>query len=89
VRVFNPALSLVVADAVALLVAAVAAPGLRDLFRFGELHPDDVAVVIVASTLALLWLEVLRAVRARLRPGSMARHPANTAVAPSRGSSSQ
>jgi P-type Ca2+ transporter type 2C len=67
-RVFNPALWLVVAGAVALLVAAVSSPALRDLFRFGELHSDDIAVVVIASAIALLWLDVLRFVRSRLTP---------------------
>lgn len=65
-RVFNPALWLVVAGALALLVAAVASAALRDLFRFGELHFDDLAVVVIASATALLWLDVLRFARARV-----------------------
>ena len=39
--------------------------GLRDLFRFGVLHADDVAVIAAASLLALVWLEALRLVRRR------------------------
>src|SRR4051812_34043169 len=62
VRVFNPVLWLVISGALALLVALVASPGRRDLFRFGDLHADDLAVVIVASALALLCLARLRLV---------------------------
>jgi P-type Ca2+ transporter type 2C len=84
-RVFNPALWLVVAGTLALLVAAVASPALRDLFRFGELHFDDIAVVVIASAIALLWLDVLRFAGAHLAParglmttrtGGAARHTA-------------
>ena len=34
----------------AVLVAVVSIPGLRDLFRFGVLHPDDVAVIVVGES---------------------------------------
>ena len=68
----NTALGLVVGGAAVLLVAVVAVPGLRDLFRFGVLHPDDVAVILAASLLALIWLEGLRLIRRRLGPGVVA-----------------
>ena len=68
-RVFNPSLWLVLGGAAALLTVSVTAPGLRDLFRFGELHPDDVVVVLVGSLVALLWLDALRLARAWLTPG--------------------
>ena len=67
-RVGNLALWLVVGGAAALLVLVVGAPGLRDLFGFGVLHPDDVAVVGVASVLALLWLDGVRLLRRWLLP---------------------
>ena len=64
-RARNIALWLVVGGAVALLALVVATPGLRDLFHFGVLHADDVAVVIVGSVLALLWLDAVRLVQRR------------------------
>jgi Ca2+-transporting ATPase len=59
-RVPNPALWLVVGGAIVLLTAVIAVPGLRDLFRFGALHLDDVVTVVVASVLAVLWLDAVR-----------------------------
>jgi Ca2+-transporting ATPase len=64
-RAPNRALWLVVGGAAALLAIVVGVPGLRDLFRFGPLHPDDLAVVAIASLLALLWLDVVRRLRGR------------------------
>ena len=63
----NTALGLVLGGAAGLLVAVVAVPSLRELFRFGVLHPDDVAVVIAASLVGLIWLEALRLVRLNVR----------------------
>jgi P-type Ca2+ transporter type 2C len=62
-RTANTTLWLVVGGAAALLAAVVAVPQLRDLFRLGVIHPDDAAVILLASLLALLWLEALRLVR--------------------------
>jgi Ca2+-transporting ATPase len=64
----NPALWLVVGGAVVLLVLVIGIPAMRDLFSFGVLHGDDLAVIAVASVLALLWLELLRLVRRWLEP---------------------
>lgn len=61
----NPALWLVVGVATSLLTVVVVMPGLRDLFRFGVLHPDDLAVVAVAGLLALLWLDAVMLLRRR------------------------
>lgn len=66
VRAYNPALWLVVGGAVAVLAVVVSVPSLRDLFQFGMLHPDDVAVVAVATLLALVWLDLVRLVRRQL-----------------------
>ncbi len=65
VRAPNVALWLVVGGAVMLLSAVVVVPGLRDLFRFGVVHPDDLATIWAASLLALLWLEGVRLARNR------------------------
>ena len=69
-RVRNPALWLVMAGAVVLLSAVIAVPGLRDVFRFGVLHADDAAAIVVASLLALLWLDAVRATRRWLNRGA-------------------
>ena len=71
----NPALWGVMGCAAALLAIALVTPGLRDLFRFGALHGDDVVVVSVASVVALLWLEAVRIVQRRVWPN--APHSAN------------
>jgi Ca2+-transporting ATPase len=71
-RVRNVALWLVVAGTVVLLCAVIAVPGLRDLFRFGVLHADDVATIVVASVLALLWLDGVRLARRWLGSGRAA-----------------
>jgi P-type Ca2+ transporter type 2C len=72
----NTALGLVMGGAAVLLLAVVAVPGLRDLFRFGVLHPDDVAVIVTAGLLAMIWLEALRLIRLRLGTGAPAASPA-------------
>ncbi len=77
-RARNPALWLVVGGAAALLLVVVATPQLRTLFHFGTLHLDDLAVVGVASVVALLWLDGVRLVQRlaepdRLRAGAHAR----------------
>jgi Ca2+-transporting ATPase len=59
----NTALGLVVGGAAVVLAASVSIPRLRELFRFGVLHPDDIAVIVAASLLALIWLEALRVMR--------------------------
>jgi P-type Ca2+ transporter type 2C len=65
-RARNTALGLVAGGAAVVLIAVVSVPGLRDLFRFGVLHPDDVALIVAASLVALIWLEALRLIRHRL-----------------------
>jgi Ca2+-transporting ATPase len=62
----NTALVCVVGGAMALLVAIVLLPGLRDLFHFGVLHPDDVAVIVASSLVALIWLDVLQTLSRRV-----------------------
>jgi P-type Ca2+ transporter type 2C len=70
VRARNTALWLVIGGAVLLLVTVVALPGLRALFRFGVLHADDLAIIVGASLLALVWLETVRLVRQRIGPAA-------------------
>jgi Ca2+-transporting ATPase len=65
-RPVNPALGFVVGGALVLLIIVSAVPGLRDLFGFGVVHPDDLAVIFTASLTALLWLDGLKLVRRQL-----------------------
>jgi Ca2+-transporting ATPase len=56
----NRALEIVLGGTTALLIAVIAVPGLRQLFSFGVVHPDDLLVIVLATLLALVWLEALR-----------------------------
>ena len=81
-RSFNPSLWLVIAGAVALLTVSLSTPAVRELFSFGDLHLDDVAVIVVASVAALLWLAVLRSVRGWRGHTWAAHTPAHPQAAP-------
>jgi Ca2+-transporting ATPase len=70
VRARNPALWGVIGGAAALLAVVVATPGLRDLFRFGALHSDDMVVVMVASVVTLLWLDAVRVLQRCVWPNA-------------------
>ena len=59
----NIALAIVLAGALLLLLAVVTVPGLRDLFRFGVVHLDDLGVIVAASLVALVWLDIVGLVR--------------------------
>jgi Ca2+-transporting ATPase len=59
----NIALAIVLAGALLLLLAVVTVPGLRDLFRFGVVHLDDLGVIVAASVVALVWLDIVGLVR--------------------------
>jgi hypothetical protein len=63
---------IVVGGAAVLLGSVIAVPGLRDLFRFGVLHTDDVVTIAGASLVALLWVDAVRLARRRLRPSAPA-----------------
>jgi P-type Ca2+ transporter type 2C len=56
----NPALWWVMGAAVALLAAILAVPALRDLFRFGVLHPIDIAVAVAAACLCTAACEAAK-----------------------------
>ncbi len=56
----NPALALVVLTVAAMLALTLLWPLARDLFRFGALHADDLALTVAAGALVLLFLELLK-----------------------------
>ena len=56
----NRVLWLVMATTAALLALALAWPPARDLFRFGPLHGDDLAVCAAAGVALLVLLEILK-----------------------------
>jgi Ca2+-transporting ATPase len=73
-RVTNPALRWVGGGAIAFLVACIAIPGLRSLFRFDRLHADDLALTALA-TIAVVAL--FAAVERLLRWRALKRSPAS------------
>jgi Ca2+-transporting ATPase len=57
----NRSLLAVVGFVSLVLLASVSVPGLRDLFRFGPLHGDDLALVAGSGLFLLLGLEAVKA----------------------------
>jgi Ca2+-transporting ATPase len=58
----NKALWWVVAIAVSLLLVAVTWPPAEALFRFGELHVDDLGVALLCGVAVLVTLELLKSI---------------------------
>jgi len=56
----NSAFLWIGAAALGVMAAIVYVPVLRGLFRLGPLHPDDLAIVIVAAAAAFVWMEVTK-----------------------------
>ncbi len=56
----NPALVLVLVMVASILGLTMLWPVVRDLFRFGPLHGDDIAVTVAAGAGALIILELLK-----------------------------
>jgi Ca2+-transporting ATPase len=64
----NPALFWIVLVVAAVLALSLAVPALSALFRFGPLHPDDLALSLAAGAVVLVLLEILKPLwRTRLR----------------------
>jgi Ca2+-transporting ATPase len=63
---FNRSLHLVLAIVAALLALTLLWPAARDLFHFGPLHLDDIAVTIGVGALILVVLEFLKGVWRRM-----------------------
>jgi len=56
----NPALWSVVAATAAILAGVILIPSVRDLFRFGPLHWDDIAVALGSGAAVLMLLELAK-----------------------------
>ena len=63
----NRALWSVTAATGAILTLAIALPPARDLFHFGPLHPDDIAIAVGGGVIVLLLLESLKRLFNRTR----------------------
>jgi Cation transport ATPase len=57
----NVALLALLLSVCTMLGLCLSVPALRELFRFGVLHPDDLAVTVGSALLVLLALELLKA----------------------------
>ena len=65
----NRTLIVVLVGVVAMLALTLGWPMARDLFRFGPLHVDDLAVTVGAGVTVLLVLELLKPLAcSRLKP---------------------
>jgi Ca2+-transporting ATPase len=63
----NRALAVTIPAVAAMLAASLLWPGMRDLFRFGPLHADDLSLSLGAGLLTLVVLEGLKAALAMSR----------------------
>jgi P-type Ca2+ transporter type 2C len=59
-RYKNTALLIIVAATLTLLTLVIYVPFLRDLFRFGFLHPNDLAICVGAGVACILWFEAVK-----------------------------
>jgi len=64
-RTPNPALWWVIGGTLAFLALVLYTPGLRDLFKFALLHPNDILLCFAVSGTGILWFELLKLVRKR------------------------
>jgi Ca2+-transporting ATPase len=64
-RLPNRALWWVVGGALAALGLVLYVPFLRELFHFGVLHPEDLAICLAAGVVSILWFEGLKLVQSR------------------------
>ena len=56
----NTALFIIIAATLAILTLVIYVPFLGDLFRFGALHPNDLAVCFGAGVVCILWFELVK-----------------------------
>ena len=62
----------IIAFTVILLSLVICVPFLRELFRFGPLHPNDVALSFAAGILCILWFEAVKLLSLRKPPAQTA-----------------
>lgn len=67
-RSSNAALGRVLAGAVVFLALVLYMPFLRELFRFNELHLDDLLITLAAGLISILWFEVFKLISRNTRP---------------------
>ncbi len=58
--VTNRALAWVIAGAIIFLSLVLYTPFLRGVFHFGEIHPGDIIICLVAGIFSVLWFELLK-----------------------------
>ena len=66
-RTPNPAMWCIFGGATVFLLTVLYVPFFRDLFHFATLHPNDLLLCLATGGLSLLWAEVLKFVRRRLK----------------------
>ncbi len=66
-RTPNRALFGVSAAALLFLGLALYVPFLASIFRFGQLHPIDLVICLIASVVSILWFEALKILNRRTR----------------------
>ena len=59
----NVALGWVAGGAVVFIGAILSVPGLRAVFRFAELHLEDVAICLAVWVFTMVWFELLKKIR--------------------------
>jgi Ca2+-transporting ATPase len=59
-RYKNTALFIIVAATLTILTLVIYVPFLRDLFRFGTLHPNELAICFGAGVACILWFEAVK-----------------------------
>lgn len=59
-RYKNTSLFIIIASTLAILPMVIYVPFLRELFRFGTLHPNDLAICFGAGVACILWFEVVK-----------------------------
>jgi Ca2+-transporting ATPase len=64
-RTPNKALWYVLGGAVVFLGLVLYIPALRQLFRFGVLHPVDLVICLAAGVVSVAWFECYKAIRAK------------------------
>ena len=59
-RYKNTSLSIIIAATLAILTLVIYVPFLRELFRFGTLHPNDLVICLGAGVACTLWFEAVK-----------------------------